>query len=106
MKTPHHAAISTVLPLVDGGPRRLVHGVFSAVMRQKWALPDVPHLPAGVAERWRKAWGEEIGAAAEPLGGGPPPIALIGEPPAELAGISLMPNHLRLARGTAVAGLA
>ena len=31
--TPHHAAISTALPLVDGGPRRLVHGVFSTVMR-------------------------------------------------------------------------
>ncbi|HIV78262.1 MAG TPA: SAM-dependent methyltransferase, partial [Candidatus Sphingomonas excrementigallinarum] len=24
--TPPHAAISTVLPLVDGGPRKLVHG--------------------------------------------------------------------------------
>src|SRR5688572_33249195 len=26
LKTPAHAAISTVLPLMDGGPRRLVHG--------------------------------------------------------------------------------
>jgi 16S rRNA (cytosine967-C5)-methyltransferase len=105
MKTPHHAAISTVLPLVDGGPRKLVHGVFSAVMRQKWALPDVPHLPAGVAERWRKAWGQEVVAAAERLFAVPPPIDLIGEPPAGLDGISLMPGHLRLARGAAVAGL-
>ena len=48
--TPHHAAISTVLPLVDGGPRRLVHGVFSAVMREKWTLPEVPTL-AGAGRR-------------------------------------------------------
>jgi 16S rRNA (cytosine967-C5)-methyltransferase len=106
MKTPHHAAISTVLPLVDGGPRKLVHGVFSAVMRQKWALPGVPHLPAGVAERWRKSWGQEVVAAAERLIAMPPPIDLIGEPPAGLDGVSLMPGHLRLARGADIAGLA
>jgi 16S rRNA (cytosine967-C5)-methyltransferase len=104
MKTPHHAAISTVLPLVDGGPRKLVHGVFSNVMRQKWALPEVPHLPAGVAERWRKAWGQDVVAAAERLFAVPPPIDLIGVPPADLEGLSLMPGHLRLARGAAVAG--
>ena len=106
MNTPHHAAIATVLPLVDGGPRRLVHGVFSAVMREKWALPEVPHLPAGVAERWRKAWGEDAVAAAERLIAVPPPIDLIGDVPAELEGVSLMPGHLRLPRGTAIAGLA
>jgi 16S rRNA (cytosine967-C5)-methyltransferase len=105
MKTPHHAAISTVLPLVDGGPRKLVHGVFSAVMRQKWALPDVPHLPIPVAERWRKAWGPEVVTAAERLFAVPPPIDLFGEPPADLEGVSLMPGHLRLARGTEIAGL-
>ncbi|MBC7987612.1 MAG: SAM-dependent methyltransferase, partial [Sphingomonadaceae bacterium] len=59
LETPHHAAISTVLPLVDGGPRKLVHGVFSTVMREKWTLPEVPTLPEAVADRWRKAWGEE-----------------------------------------------
>jgi 16S rRNA (cytosine967-C5)-methyltransferase len=104
--TPHHAAISTVLPLVDGGPRKLVHGVFSTIMREKWALPAVPTLPEPVAERWRKAWGEEVVAAAARLIAVPPPLDLIGEPPPELDGISLMPGHLRLARGTAVAGLA
>jgi 16S rRNA (cytosine967-C5)-methyltransferase len=101
--TPHHAAISTVLPLVDGGPRKLVHGVFSTVMRQKWALPEVPHLPAPVVERWRTAWGAEIVAAASRLIAAPPPIDLSGEPPPELEGVSLMPGHLRLARGTAIA---
>ncbi len=34
LDTPPHAAISTVLPLVDGGPRKLVHGVFGTLMRQ------------------------------------------------------------------------
>ena len=101
--TPHHAAISTVLPLVDGGPRKLVHGVFSTVMRQKWALPDVPNLPAPVVERWRKAWGDEVVEAASRLIAAPPPIDLQGEPPAELEGASLMAGHLRLPRGTAIA---
>ena len=106
MGTPHHAAISTVLPLVDGGPRKLVHGVFSAVMREKWQLPEVPNLPAGVVERWRAAWGAEAVEAAARLMATPPPLDLFGEPPAGVEGISLMPGHLRVARGTDVAGLA
>jgi 16S rRNA (cytosine967-C5)-methyltransferase len=106
MATPHFAAISTTLPLVDGGPRKLVHGVFSTVMREKWTLPEVPTLPASVAERWREQWGAGVVAAAALSIARPPPIDLIGEPPADLEGISLMPGHLRLARGAAVAGLA
>ena len=108
LDTPHHAAISTVLPLVDGGPRRLVHGVFSAIMHGKWTLPDVPTLPASVAERWRGAWGEAAVAAAARLIATPPPLDLGFPPgtPPDLEGVSLMPGHLRLARGTAVAGLA
>jgi len=102
LDTPHFAAISTVLPLVDGGPRKLVHGVFSNVMRQKWALPEVPNLPAPVVERWRKAWGGEVVEAASRLIAAPPPLDLIGEPPRELEGVSLMPGHLRLPRGTEV----
>jgi 16S rRNA (cytosine967-C5)-methyltransferase len=105
METPHHAAISTALPLVDGGPRKLVHGVFSTVMREKWTLPEIPTLPEAVAERWREQWGAEMVAAAARSIATQPPIDLIGEPPAELEGISLMPGHLRLARGAAVAGL-
>jgi 16S rRNA (cytosine967-C5)-methyltransferase len=105
METPHHAAISTVLPLVDGGPRKLVHGVFSTIMREKWSLPAIPTLPEAVAERWRKAWGEDVVAAASRLIAVQPPIDLIGEPPADLEGVSLMPGHLRLARGAAVTGL-
>jgi 16S rRNA (cytosine967-C5)-methyltransferase len=105
LDTPHHAAISTVLPLVDGGPRKLVHGVFSAVMREKAALPEVPTLPAAVEERWREQWGADVVAAAARSIAVPPPIDVIGEPPGELEGVSLMPGHLRMARGTAVAGL-
>ena len=102
--TPPHAAISTVLPLVDGGPRRLVHGVFGTLMRREAKLPDPPTLPGGVAHRWRSAWGEDVVAAAARLIAVPPALDLIGEPPAEV-GVPLMPGHLRLSRGTAVADL-
>ena len=87
-----------MLPLVDGGPRRLVHGVFSAVMREGWALPEVPTLPdAGRASAGASAWGEEVVEAAARLIAAPPPIDLAsGEPPADLEGVSLMPGHLRL----------
>ena len=44
--TPPHAAISTTLPLVDGGPRKLVHGVFGTLMRGEASLPEVPTLSA------------------------------------------------------------
>ena len=105
MGTPHHAAISTVLPLVDGGPRKLVHGVFSAVMRSKNALPEIPNLPEPVAARWREQWGDAVVNAAARSIAVQPPIDLIGHPPADAEGISLHPGHLRLPRGTAVAEL-
>src|SRR3954470_5790137 len=56
LATPPHAAISTVLPLVEGGPRRLVHGVFGTLMRQGATLPEVPALPPEVAQRWEQNW--------------------------------------------------
>ncbi|WP_336968390.1 RsmB/NOP family class I SAM-dependent RNA methyltransferase [Sphingobium aromaticiconvertens] len=58
--TPAHAAIATALPLVDGGPRKLVHGVFGTVTRGGAVLPVPPTLPAGVAERWGDQWGEAM----------------------------------------------
>ncbi len=107
MDTPPHAAIATALPLVEGGPRRLVHGVFGALMRQDAALPPVPTLPPAVAERWRTNWGEEVAAAAACLLAVPPPLDLCfaGAPPADMEGVSLMPGHLRIPARTAVAGL-
>ena len=32
--TPDHALVATALPRVDGGPRRLVHGVLGALLRK------------------------------------------------------------------------
>lgn len=108
LDTPPHAAISTVLPLVDGGPRKLVHGVFGTLMRQGAKLPDIPTLPPQVKERWEIAWGSAAARAAAAALAAPPPIDLIfasDDPPGGLEGVSIIPRHLRLARGAAVAGL-
>ena len=105
--TPPHAAISTALSLLEGGPRRLVHGVFGALMRREAALPEVPTLPAPVTERWRAAWGDDVVTSAARLIAAPPPLDLCfpANRPPELEGISFAPGHLRLPRGEAVAGL-
>jgi 16S rRNA (cytosine967-C5)-methyltransferase len=106
--TPPHAAIATVLPLVDGGPRRLVHGVFGALMRKGATLPELPGLPDGVAERWTANWGEAMVEAARKAIAAPPPIDLSlrdAEPSPALDGISLAPYHLRLPAGARVTEL-
>jgi 16S rRNA (cytosine967-C5)-methyltransferase len=109
MGTPPHAAISTVLPLVDGGPRKLVHGVFGTLMRNNSALPEIPTLPPAVEDRWEQAWGTRVARAAAAAMAVPPPLDLIfpadAPPPEGLEGVSLMPGHLRLERGVHVAGL-
>jgi 16S rRNA (cytosine967-C5)-methyltransferase len=109
LDTPPHAAISTVLPLVDGGPRKLVHGVFGTLIRQEAALPALPSLPPAVEARWTRHWGEDVAAEAARLLAAPPPLDLVfaagTEPPAEMEGLSLMPGHLRLPARAAVAGL-
>ena len=108
MGTPPHAAISTVLPLVEGGPRKLVHGVFGTLMRNNSALPEIPTLPPAVENRWEQAWGTRVARAAAAAMAIPPPLDLIfpsDAPPEGLEGVSLMPGHLRLERGVHVAGL-
>jgi 16S rRNA (cytosine967-C5)-methyltransferase len=108
MGTPPHAAISTVLPLVDGGPRKLVHGVFGTLMRNQAALAEVPTLPPAVEDRWEQAWGTRVAGAAASAMAVPPPLDLIfpaDAPPEGLEGVSLMPGHLRLERGVHAAGL-
>jgi 16S rRNA (cytosine967-C5)-methyltransferase len=109
LDTPPHAAISTVLPLVDGGPRKLVHGVFGTLMRQNAKLPELPSLPAAVEARWIRHWGEAVAIEAARLLAAPPPLDLVfaagTEPPSEMEGVSLMPGHLRLPARAAVAGL-
>ncbi|WP_249341731.1 RsmB/NOP family class I SAM-dependent RNA methyltransferase [Sphingomonas sp. 3P27F8] len=96
--TPPHAAIATVLPLVDGGPRRLVHGVFGTLARRGATLPEIPTLPNPVAERWRAAWGDEmVSAAARALAVRPPLDLTLRDPAwAGLEGESFAPAHLRL----------
>lgn len=104
--TPAHAAISTVLPLVDGGPRKLVHGVFGTLSRQNASLPEIPTLPDPVAIRWHAAWGDDAIEGAEHAIAAPPPLDLVIADPAttdrwveELGGVSLMPGHVRLPGG-------
>lgn len=109
--TPGHAAIATVLPLVDGGPRRLVHGVFGTLMRGGATLPDVPALPEPVAHRWRATWKETGVAAAARALAAPPPLDLTLAPGTDMApfealgGVSLLPGHIRLPAGADVPGL-
>lgn len=111
--TPSHAAIATVLPLVDGGPRKLVHGVFGTLFRAGVLLPEVPTLPAPVELRWDAAWGEDrVDAAARAIAA-PPPLDITLADPAEtdmwrerLGGESLMPGHLRLGDHDAVPDMA
>ena len=107
LETPPHAIVATCLPLLAGGPRRLAHGVFSALQRKQAVLPDVPTLPPAVAARW----GERAPAIAQSLAE-PPPLDLTLRDPAataewaaKLGGISLASGHVRLPRGAAVAGL-
>jgi len=109
LDTPGHAAIATVLPLVDGGPRKLVHGVFGSLMRGGAKLPEVPTLAQAVAERWRAAWGDEAIAAAQLMLAAPPPLDLslaetgaTAEWAERLGGVSLLPGHVRLPAGASV----
>jgi len=107
LETPPHAVVATCLPLLAGGPRRLAHGVFSALQRKQVALPDAPTLPPAVAARWD----ERVPAIAQGLAE-PPPLDLTLRDPAAttewaetLGGVSLSPGHVRLRRGAAVAEL-
>ncbi len=106
--TPPHAAISTVLPLIEGGPRKLVHGVFGTLIRAGKGLPDQPTLPDPVALRWHAAWGDQGIEDAERAIAAPPPIDLSLRDPAaapDIPGISLMPGHVRLDARAPITGL-
>lgn len=103
--TPPHAAISTVLPLVDGGPRKLVHGVFGTLDRRKAVLPDPPALPEAVATRWQAEWGDDMVMAARHAITEPPPVDLTLRGDHGPDGIALMPGQRRLPRGTAIPDL-
>ncbi|MHA6769488.1 RsmB/NOP family class I SAM-dependent RNA methyltransferase [Sphingobium ummariense] len=101
--TAPHAAIATALPLVDGGPRKLVHGVFGTVTRGAPVLPDPPALPPETAARWADQWGAAMPQAAARAYAVRPPVDLSLRDPGEtalwadrLGGTSLAPGHVRL----------
>lgn len=107
--TPPHAAVGTALPLVDKGPRRLVHGVLSRLLREGAALPEVPTLPAPYAERWAAAYGvDAVQAIAMTLATEPPTDLSLRDPAdvdtlaAALEATSLAPAQLRTARRGAI----
>lgn len=98
--TPDHALVATALPLVAGGPRRLVHGVLGTLLRRGVALPEAPTLPPAAEERWAKAWGEDVVMAARRAIGHRPPLDLsfAGDEDAQAypLGQSLAPRHRRI----------
>jgi 16S rRNA (cytosine967-C5)-methyltransferase len=101
--TPDHALVATALPLVDGGPRRLVHGVLGTLLRRGVSASDAPRLPPDVEERWRMAWGEETVEAARRQIAKRPPLDLTFAEDKEAqayarehGGISLARKHVRI----------
>lgn len=109
LETPAHAVIATGLALLEGGPRRLAHGVFSALDKEGAKLPEVPTMPERVVARW----GEEKAAAIAPGLVFPPELDLSlrdaeeTQPRAvQMGGVSLAPSHIRLPRGAQVETLA
>jgi 16S rRNA (cytosine967-C5)-methyltransferase len=112
LQIPDHALVATALPLVDGGPRRLVHGVLGTLLRKGVPLAVEARLPAEVEERWSRAWGEEAVAAARRSIVQRPPLDLSFADPekaerfaAQQNGIQLAPGHVRLHGGAPVADL-
>ncbi len=107
--TPDHALVATALPLVDGGPRRLVHGVLGTLLRNGIPPLEAPRLPEAVEDRWRSAWGEEMVMAARRSIAKRPPLDLsfAGDQACVdfLDGISLAPRHRRIEHGGAVTGM-
>jgi 16S rRNA (cytosine967-C5)-methyltransferase len=101
--TPDHAVVATALPLVDGGPRRLVHGVLGTLLRRGLSPIDAPRLPDAVEQRWSAAWGDDVVAAARREIAARPPLDLSFADASEAddyatahGGVSLAPNHVRL----------
>jgi 16S rRNA (cytosine967-C5)-methyltransferase len=110
--TPHHAVVATALPLVEGGPRRLVHGVLGNLLRSGATLRSVPFLPEAVEARWQTAWGQSMVDGACQALSAPPPIDLTLRDAretekwcAKLGGTSVAPGHVRVERDCAIVDL-
>jgi 16S rRNA (cytosine967-C5)-methyltransferase len=106
LDTPPHAVVATALPLLEGGPRRLAHGVLGTLLRRPAALPVRPTLPAPFDTRWPMDWGAETADAAAAMLAVEAPIDLALRDPAAtdhwataLGAHSLAPGHLRLPAG-------
>jgi 16S rRNA (cytosine967-C5)-methyltransferase len=112
LNVPDHALVATALPLVEGGPRRLVHGVLGTLLRGTLPAADEGALPEAVEQRWTAAWGETTVEAAR--------RAIVRRPPLDLSfrsheealafaeaegGISLAERHVRLADARPVTSL-
>ena len=106
LKSSPHAVVATALPLVAGGPRRLVHALLSRAQKDAWALPEHATLPPATAERWTRQWGAAMVEAAQTAWSGPPPIDLsFATEPDDTdwaEALALAPCHRRLPRGEAV----
>ena len=103
LATPDHALVATALPLVDGGPRRLVHGVLGTLLRRGVPAMDAPRLPGPVEERWSAMWGGDAVAAARRQIAHRPPLDLgfandeqAQTFAAQTKGVSIAPRHVRL----------
>lgn len=110
LKTPPHAVVATALPLVAGGPRRLVHAILSRAQKEQWKLPGRASLPSHVAERWQAQWGDAMVADAEAAWSQPPPVDLSFASQAAADsfddGTSLYTAHRRLPRGDRIEDVA
>lgn len=105
LKTPPHAVVATSLPMVAGGPRRLVHAILSRAQQEEWQLPDRASLPEAVAERWAGQWGGDMVGDAQSAWSIAPPVDLsfAVNPATEWdSALSLAPRHRRLPRGQAI----
>src|SRR5687767_13318225 len=110
--TPDHALVATALPLVDGGLRRLVHGVLGTLLRKGIPPLDAPRLPDPVEQRWGSAWGEDVVQAARRQIAQRPTLDLSFADDSESqayaqqhGGVSLAPRHVRLPETSAVPAL-
>lgn len=112
LDTPDHALVATALPLVDGGPRRLVHGVLGTLLRRGIEPSEAPRLPAEVEERWGRDWGIDVVESARRQIAARPPLDLtFADDEAarkfveETGGVSLASRHVRLPPAGAITDL-
>ena len=107
LDTPDHAVVATALPLVEGGPRRLVHGVLGTLLRRGLPKADAATLPVAVEQRWRAAWGDDVVIAARRAIVRRAPLDLSFASDADAAafpdGIQIAPRHRRIASSSVAA---